>query len=108
MKITVFCSQKHTKEGKGFLVYSTKLVNVKSGEEVYANVKFVGDPNPIKKEDCPCILTFDKKDGNMSKRRFTTKDGKEGENLILWLKNFTVSDEQYVDHSLDDFASIEE
>lgn len=107
MKITVFGSNKTSKDGRPFTVFSTRLVNVKTGEEEYCNVRFVGVA-PIKKEDCPIIIEFNKTDANMSKKRFTDKNGNTGVNNILWIKNCTISDETYVDHSLDDYAETVE
>lgn len=105
MKITVFASEKRTKEGKPFLVYSTRLINTKTGEEEYTQVKFVGNPQAIKKEDCPVIISFNTVDGNLAHRKFTDKEGVERTTNVLWLKNYTISDEKYVDHSLDDYAT---
>lgn len=101
MKITVFKKVRSSKDGRKFDSYITRL-SKKDGSDVSMSVKFSESCKPP--VDFPIILEVEKKDANLSKRRYTdmsTGDVKEG--LTLWLKKYNVSRETYVDHSLDEY-----
>lgn len=104
MKITLFRKVRNTKEGKKFDSFITKLTK-KDGSETTVSVRFLGDPrDAFDASLCPYIIIVDKKDANLSKRE--TMDENTGEMhtfYTLWVKKYTVSDEKYVDHSLDDY-----
>lgn len=101
MELTVFASRKHTSDGgKPFTVYSTKLVNRTTNTEDYVQVRFVGT---MELKNCPCIIKVEKRDANISKRTWIDKDGVTRETLVLWIKNYTLSDKEYIDHSLDNY-----
>ncbi|MBP5442649.1 MAG: hypothetical protein J6Y60_05360 [Treponema sp.] len=110
MKITIYAKKRSTKEGKTFYNYLSKLTN-KNGEEIPITVHFkmsAGMPNP---DDCPCVIEFDKKNANLSKkeRAYAKTDVVTGEVIEehyidnqLWLSDWNMIGEAE-DHSLDDF-----
>lgn len=104
MKITLFRKVRTTKEGKKFDTFITKLYK-KDGSEITASVKFSGDSrDAFDSSLCPYNIIVDKQDANLSKREIT--DENTGETHIfytLWVKKYIISDEKFVDHSLDDF-----
>lgn len=112
MKITLFAKKRTTKEGKTFAVYLSTLTK-NDGTTVPVTVHFkqsAGLPNP---EKCPCIIEFDRKTANLSKkeRHFAKTDVVTGEvyeettiDNQLWLSEYKICDGEYVDNSLDDFA----
>ena len=104
MKTTVFAKKVKTNDGKSFFTFVTSL-DKKDGSKQYMNVMYSGDDKNKKfdSEDCPVVIEFDKNRANVSCKSGTTKDGKEWKHYTLWLKDYTVSEEKYVDHSLDDF-----
>jgi hypothetical protein len=106
MKVLVFAKKRQTKEGKSFTAYVSKLVK-KDGSELTAGVKFREDCGAPKAEDCPCYIEFEKKDGNLSTKKFESlnDDGEleVKEQHTLWISSWKKSDEVYVDTSLDDF-----
>lgn len=104
MKITLFRKVRTTKEGKKFDSFITKLAK-KDGTEITASVKFSGDSrDAFDASLCPYIIIVDKQDANLSKRETKNEDtGEEHIFYTLWVKKYTVSDEKFVDHSLDDF-----
>ena len=108
MRLTVFTKTKHTKEGKPFNTYFSKLKK-KDGSEITAELKF--------REDCgvpkefPVNIDVDKKNANFSEKKVTVKvkdeagneEEKEVEQRRIWINEWTYSAEEYVDHSMDDF-----
>lgn len=112
MKITLFAKKRTTKEGKQFAVYLSTLTK-NDGTNVPVTVHFkqsAGLPNPDK---CPCVVEFDRKTANLSKkeRHFAKTDVVTGEmyeetavDNQLWLSAYSILDGEYVDNSLDDFA----
>lgn len=101
MRITVFERTVKAQNGSTFPVYSTKLVNRVTGEEIYPRVRFqkvAGIPDAF-----PCIIDVEKGDANLAKRTWEAK-GKSGINYTLWVKAWKDSGEEYVDHSLDAFG----
>ena len=101
MKKPIFASNRES-DGKKFVSYSTRLVFTTTGEEVSATVKFRLPVTGPAKDDCPCIIEFDKKDANLSPRKYTNSKGEERTGYTLWISKYKVSEEKYVDHSLDD------
>lgn len=105
MKITVFCRKAKTNDGRAFNIFVSSL-NKNDGTSQYVTVRYSGkDKNkeldPIK---CPYIIEFKKEDANLSSKSFEDKKtGEKRKNFTLWLKDYTVSEEKFVDHSLDDF-----
>lgn len=107
MKVLVFPKKRTTKEGKAFTAYVTKMTK-KDGTEVAMGVKFREECGAPKTEDLPCYIIVDKLDANMSSRTREVVDTETGEvkdvtSHTLWISKWTKSDEEYVDHSLDDF-----
>ncbi|MBO7734806.1 MAG: hypothetical protein J6S67_19760 [Methanobrevibacter sp.] len=106
MKVTIFAQKKKTKEGKNFYTYLATLTK-KDGDEVKVEAKFreeCGAPDP---KSCPVIIEVDKSDANISEKKETYTDevGEEKEvtRRRLWISAYTVSDEKFVDSSLDEF-----
>ena len=102
METTVFAMKKFTKEGKPFTVYTGRITK-KDGTELPVTVKFREECGSPKPEICPCIIEFDKNDGNLSTRNYISKTGEERKAYTLWLSDWKKSDKEYVDHSLDEF-----
>lgn len=104
MKITLFAKKRITREGKPFNVFVSKLQK-KDGTEQYVTVKYCGD-DPAKdfRTDLgPLIIDVDRASANLSCKKHTDDEGNEYESFTLWVKDYTLSTEKYVDHSLDDF-----
>ena len=104
MKTTVFAKKVKTNNGKTFFTFVTSMEK-KDGSKQYMNVMYSGDDKNKKfdPEDCPVVIEFDKANANVGSTTYTTKEGEERKRYTLWLKDYTVSEEKYVDHSLDDF-----
>ena len=108
MQLTVFEKTKHTKEGKPFNTYFSKLKK-KDGSEITAELKFREDCGVPK--DFPVNIIVDKSNANFSEKDVTvvSKDeaGNEEERVVtqrrIWIKEWNYSDDEYVDHSMDDF-----
>ena len=52
---------------------------------------------------CPVVIEFDRNNANVSTQIYTDRNGENRKSYTLWIKDYTVSDEVFVDHSLDDF-----
>lgn len=106
MKVLVFAKKRQTKEGKQFTAYVSRLTK-KDGEEITTGVKFREECGSPKAEECPCYIEIDKANANLTtkKMEITTEDGeiKEVESKTLWVSKWKMSNEKYVDTSLDDF-----
>lgn len=102
MKLTIFSKTLRSKEGKQFKVYLTRLHNNTTGEDDACRVNFKeGIPIP---QIFPVIVNVEKKDANLSTRRYTDDAGQEHKTLTLWVDAYNLTGEEYVDHSLDDYA----
>ena len=103
MKVTVFAKKRTTKEGKTFYSYLTTLTKT-DGTELTTAVKFhesAGNPRP---EDCPMNIIIEKKDANLSCKKFVNPEtGEAFDSYTLWVKKWTKSEELWVDDSLSDF-----
>ena len=104
MKTTIFAKRIKVHDGKSFTIFVTTLER-KSGEPQYMKVMYTGeDKNKNFDSDaCPMVIEFDSEDANISKKSYADKNGEDRMSYTLWLKNYKVSDEKFVDHSLDDF-----
>ena len=107
MKTVIFAKKRTTKEGKPFTAYVTKLVK-KDGEEITAGVRFREECGAPKESECPCYIEFDKTDANMTTKNMEITDPETNEikdvtSRTLWITAWKMSEEKYVDHSLDDF-----
>lgn len=104
MKITVFAKKRQTNEEKPrtFYTYLTKLVNA-DGEELTVEVKFT-DCEPPK--TFPCNIEFNKNRGNLATKTETADDGNEYTRRTLWIKEYVMSNDEYVDTSLDGFSGV--
>lgn len=103
MEITVFASKRTTKEGKPYSIYTSRLVNKRTGEQMSVRVKFRDGVQMIRPENCPCNIVLRKGDSSLSPKKYT--DSKTGEDRIsytLWLQHWE-NGSTYVDHSMDDF-----
>lgn len=104
MKTTIFAKKIKTNDGKTFFTYVTSLEK-KDGSKQYMKVMYSGkDKNKsFDSENCPVIIEFDKANANISTTKYISRDGEDKKRYTLWLKDYQVSSEKYVDHSLDDF-----
>ncbi len=103
MKILLFAKKRETKEGKKFTSYIGTLEK-KDGSEVVASVKFREECGNPKAEDLPAYLIVEKSDANLSPRKYADPEtGEEKTAYTLWVSRWKMSEEKYVDHSLDDF-----
>lgn len=103
MKATIFAKKKKTREGRTFTAYVTRLTR-KDGTEVSMSAKFREDCGQPKPEECPLIIEFDKADANIAERSYIREDtGEEAAAYTLWISAWKKSDEEYIDHSMDDF-----
>ena len=101
MKITVFAKERTGKDNNKFLSYLSKLTK-NTGEEVTVQLKFSEECGRIKKENCPCIIEVDTSDCSYSERK-VVKDDREIINRVLWINEYTKTDEVFVDTSADVF-----
>jgi len=88
--------------GTRFTVYSTRLTISSTGEVVASKVKFRNPCIGPAKDACPCIIEFDKKDANLVRKNYTASDGETRTSYTLWITAYKMTDEEYVDHTLDD------
>lgn len=108
IRFALFVKRCTSKDGKRFYVYVANLER-KDGSKQYVTVKFSGDQKAPDPEECPMYILANREGSNLSRkiRNYTDPDTGEihqVENYTLWVKSYSVSDEPYVDHSLDDFA----
>ena len=105
MKVTLFSKKIKGKNNTSFNIITTKIMR-KDGTEVYARVRFNGCVEP-ELSGGPAIIEFEKGNANMSSRSRNVVDDDgvvhTAINYTLWIKNYKLSDEKFVDHSLDDF-----
>lgn len=104
MKTTIFAKRVKSHDGKSFVVFVTQLER-KDGSRQYMRVMYSGkDKNKAFDMDiCPLVIEFNREDANVSAETYTDKSGEERKSYTLWIKDYKVSDEKFVDHSLDDF-----
>lgn len=105
MKITVFSRKAKTNDGRTFNVFVSSL-DKSDGTSQYVTVRYSGkDKNKdFDSSKCPYIIEFKKEDANLSSKSFEDKKtGEKRKNFTLWIKDYTVSEEKFIDHSLDDF-----
>lgn len=104
IKLTIFAKKRQTKDkSKTFYSYLTRLTNKDSGESILATVKFPerSEPTP---DECPCYIFAERRTCNLSKRVIIDEKTEQAiDSYTLWVKNFKVLDEEYEDHSLDNF-----
>lgn len=101
MKLTVFAKSMKSAEGKPFKVYLSRLTNTKTGEEISVRLNLRDDLPRL--QECPCIIEVDKKDANLAKRSLTDENGETHTYYTLWVNKYKMSDEEFIDHSLDDY-----
>lgn len=104
MKTTIFAKRVKSHDGKSFVVFVTQLER-KDGSRQYMRVMYSGkDRSKVFDTGiCPLVIEFNREDANVSAETYTDKSGEERKSYTLWVKDYKVSDEKFVDHSLDDF-----
>ena len=104
MKTTVFAKRIKSHDGKSFTIFVTNL-ECKDGTRQYMKVMYTGkDKNKNFDSDaCPMVIEFDRGNANVSKGDYTDRNGDVRETYTLWIKDYRKLNEQFVDHSLDDF-----
>lgn len=104
MKIAIFASNKTSKEGRKFTVYTARITSKSTGEQIGVRVKFAETAGEPKAIDCPMWIDIDKGSANLAERKYLDEASQtERKSYTLWVKSWTPNDEPYVDHSLDDF-----
>ena len=88
--------------GSKFVAYTTRLTFSKTGETVAAKVKFRQPCKGPAKDICPCVIDFEKTNANLVQKGYTNNAGEQRTSYTLWISDYTLTDEVYVDHSLDD------
>lgn len=101
----IFKKERTSKEGRKFNSYLTRITNKNTHEEVSAGVKF--------EEGCDAPKEFpiriDVTNGSVSPKKYqdpVTKEEKTG--YTLWVREWKVSAEKYVDNSLDEWKWIKQ
>lgn len=104
MKVTLFRKQGTTKDGRKFNIFVSTL-DRKDGTKQYVTVKYSGEDEnkQFNANKCPYIIEVDKHNANLQTKHWTDRNGEIRDDFVLWVKDYKVSDEVYVDHSLDDF-----
>ena len=104
MKTTIFAKRIKSHDGKSFTIFVTNLER-KDGTQQYMKVMYTGkDKNKNFDSDaCPMVIEFDRGNANVSAKAYDDKNGEERKSYTLWLKDYRKLNEQFVDHSLDDF-----
>ena len=104
MKTTIFAKRIKSHDGKSFTIFVTNLAR-KDGTQQYMKVMYTGkDKNKgFDSDTCPMVIEFDRQSANISKTAFTDKNGEDRMSYTLWLKDYRKLNEQFIDHSLDDF-----
>lgn len=101
MKLTIFAKNMKSAEGRPFKVYLTRLTNKNTGEEISVRLHLKEGLPQL--PECPVIIQVEKKDANLAKRSIADDTGELHTYYTLWVNKYSVSDEEYVDHSLDDY-----
>ena len=102
MKITVFAKKRQSKDGRTFYTYLSTLTK-KDGGEIPCSVRFGKEIQAPKPELCPLNIIAEKSDCNLSKKKyFREETGEFFDSYTLWVNNYTLSEELFVDHSMDD------
>ena len=102
MKITIFCKNAKSREGRSFDIYLSRLTRQTTGEEIPVRVQFSRTCKPP--QVFPCIVEVEKSEAHLSTKSYTTESGESRTTYTLWVNAYTLSPEAYVDHSLDDFC----
>lgn len=101
MELTVFAKKRTTAEGKRFYTYLTQLTRKEDGEHVSVQVKFLEGLAP-KADECPINIIVEKDKANLAIKNVKTDNG-EIVSRTLWIKEYTVNENPFVDNSLDDY-----
>ncbi len=106
MKALIFAKKRKTQEGKEFYGYIA-TISKKDGTDETIGCKFKEECGAPKPDACPLYIEFEKEDGNIAKKSETVVNeiGEETkvERKTLWISKYIISDEKYVDTSLDDY-----
>ena len=106
MKILIFSKKRQTKDGRNFTAYVTKMAK-KDGSELTAGVKFREECGAPTADECPCYIEVAKENANLATKNMevTSEDGEIRDVVqhTLWISKWEKSNEEYIDHSLDEF-----
>ena len=103
MELAIFAKKRMTRDNKPFTGYIAKLKNKVTGEEITCGVRFREECGAPKYEDCPMMISVDKRNANLSEKMVVNEDtGDVITSRTLWVNQWKKSGE-FVDHSLDDF-----
>lgn len=104
MKIAVFASNKNTKEGRKYTIYTGRITSKSTGEQRGVRIKFTEEAGEPKSADCPMYINIDKGSSNLAERHYIDEASQQQKTAYtLWVRSWTADPEPYVDHSLDDF-----
>lgn len=101
MEISIYAKKVSLSNGKSFTKYLSALTT-KDGEVQGVRVMFAEGCEAPKPVDCPINIIIDKGNCNLSKKKYTDKNGKDGIARTLWISKYSKGS-PYVDHSMDDF-----
>ena len=117
MVLTIYGRERVTKEGKHFPVYSTRLTDAHTGEELVVSVKFTRACNPPDLQFCPMNISVEKNCISYGETHYTKKDAsgsivydeRTGEAITgisrtVWVKQWAVAKKKFVDTSMDRFV----
>ena len=100
MRLEVFGKQRTNKDGKSFITYMSRITNMKTGETIPVQIKFIiGVEVP---KELPIVINIEKKNANLVKENWENETGEAGVKNVLWI-SAVKSYEKYIDHTLDDF-----
>lgn len=103
MKVLVFAKRQKTFDGRTWFKFLGTM-RKKSGEDEVVQVRFRDECGNPSVDKCPCYLSIDKENANLSRKTYTDKDtGERHESWTLWVNDWVMLDEPYVDTSLDEF-----
>ena len=100
MRLEVFGKQRTNKDGKPFIIYLSKITNMKTGEIIPVQIKFRTGVEVPKK--LPIVLNIEKKNANLVKKDWENEKGETIVKHVLWV-SAVKSYEDYIDHTLDNF-----
>lgn len=104
MKIAVFASNRTSKEGRKYTIFTGRITSKSTGEQLGVRVKFTEDAGEPKPADCPMYINIPKGSANLAERHYTDEASQTIKtSYTMWVKSWTVDPEPYVDHSLDDY-----
>lgn len=105
MEILIFAKKRKNSEGAYFTTYITTLSR-KDGTKQTMAVKFKDEVQPPKPANCPCYISFNASESNVSTTTYKRRDtGEEDKSYTLWVSEWQKVDKEFKDTSLDEFIT---